>query len=593
MPRKYHRRKGAKQRRRIPPALRIARGPHTLPETSQPETPLDAVTTTQPTDLVQRSTSMSAADSVAAHAGAIDLGDDQAPSLEEYVRRIEQLAALSQVQRHGEREGEQRRALSISGVPAALPRRKRPPAEKKPWYRRRRTWILAATIVPLLFVVAASAYVLNIVRLSIDAYGDIHEDPVERQRWQVNPQGTPEPVPSSQVDAVLPNWDKDEPVNIILLGVDAREGEDLPPRSDTAIVVNVNPATNEVAMMSIPRDLLVYIPGFGEDKFNAAYPLGEANDDEIEGGGPTLVAQTIEANFDIPIHYYATIDFDGFEKVVDTVGGIMVDVQTQLMDDLYPTDDLRVTRIYFASGLQKMDGEMALQYVRTRHADSDFGRSERQQQVLMAIREQAISRDLITQAPQLIRNVQETVRTDLDFNQMLALANLGRGIDADAIAKLNLWEEGLLIEHLPEYQGDAYYVSARWDAVIAETQAFFGVPVSSATGAAVGGEDQEVDLSVSVVVQNGTDIPLLAGNSTRILHDAGFEDVLPSDASEIHIKSVIEAPQSQLGTARHIAELLGLPKSAIVSEGGRIGITVILGNDVPGELVPDPEQLAG
>ena len=464
------------------------------------------------------------------------------------------------------------------------------PRPAKPWYRRRRVWLIVAVAIPLLIVTTAAAYVLNIVRVSVDAYGDIHEDPVDRTRWTVNTAGTPVPVPSAQIEAVLPDWENDDPINIILLGVDAQLEEDQPPRSDTAIVVHVDPGDDSVAMMSIPRDLMVFIPGFGQDKFNAAYPIGEANEDEIPGGGPTLVAQTIEANFNIPIHYFATIDFDGFREVVDTVGGVVVDVDAQLSDNLYPTDDLRLTRVYFPSGIQKMDGEKALQYVRTRHGDSDFGRAERQQQVLTAIREQAVSLELITQAQSLIRDMQDTVRTDLDFNQMLALANLGRKIESEDIARFNLIEEGLLTEHLPEFEGDAYYIDADWAAVQSEAGAFFGQGEPTVDTA---DRDEQPDLSISVFVENATDIPLLAGSSAQLLVDAGFVEVWPSDARRLQRTSTIQVAPDEVATARHIAELLGVAESSIRTVTGSDGITVTLGDDIPEDLIPDLDEEAG
>ncbi len=534
----------------------------------------------------------------------LDLPDE--PSLEDYIERIESSAARLRAEHSGDAavespaiadaETDQMSGRSLRrNRPGRRRRKARPTEPPKAWYRRRRTWLIVAMVLPLLLVAGATAYVLNIVRVSVDAYGDIHEDPIsDRTRYTVNTEGTPVPVPSAQVEQILPNWENDDPINIVLLGVDAQTSDDQPPRSDTTIVMHIDPATDKVAMMSIPRDLIVYIPGFGEDKFNAAYPIGEAHKDEIAGGGPTLVAQTIEANFNIPIHYYATINFEGFRDVVDTVGGVVIDVDTQLSDNLYPTDDLRLTRVYFAAGLQKMDGETALEYVRTRHADSDFGRAERQQQVLLAIRQQAVSLELITQAQSLIRDMQHTIRTDLNFNQMLALANLGRQVQPDSIAKLNLFEEGLLTEHLPEYEGDAYYIDADWQAVLDETRAFFGggrQVADSATSTA----DAEPDLSISVFVENATNIPLLAGSSAQILADAGFLEVWPSDARRPQSQSTIQVAPGEIATARHIARLLGFSDSAIVTVTGTDGITVTLGEDVPSDLIPDPdaEPVAG
>ncbi|MEZ4569264.1 MAG: LCP family protein [Thermomicrobiales bacterium] len=144
----------------------------------------------------------------------------------------------------------------------------------------------------------------------------------------------------------LPAWNGTDPVNILLLGVDTRPSESSDGRSDTMIVVHVDPAAKRVDMFSIPRDLAVTIPGFGTGyKINSAYPWGESS--EIDGGGPRLIMDTIELNFGITIDHYATVDIPGLEQIIDTVGGVVVDVDTQLKDDQYPTEDFGYTRAYF------------------------------------------------------------------------------------------------------------------------------------------------------------------------------------------------------------------------------------------------------
>ncbi|RIK47333.1 MAG: LytR family transcriptional regulator [Chloroflexi bacterium] len=229
-----------------------------------------------------------------------------------------------------------------------------------------------------------------------------------------------------------PPWTGEEPVHILLLGVDARVGEEGPPRSDTIIIVRVDPVAKRVDMLSIPRDLLVEIPGYYATKVNAAYPFGELNP-SIPGGGPTLAAQTIELNFGIRIDYFAEIDIAGLETVIDTLGGITLDVPGILKDDQYPTEDYGFTRIYFSPGLQRMDGKTAVRYARTRHDDGDFNRNRRQQQVLLAIRDRVLVTGVISKLPELISEIGDAVRTDLSPGQVLSLARLGQEIDASDI----------------------------------------------------------------------------------------------------------------------------------------------------------------
>lgn len=548
---------------------------------------------------------------------------DPAEDFSTYVKKIEEAAARSRAQQRGAAMSAPRPVASAEHHPAAAPyrsssqaqrrprpdarsggrggRRGGPPPVQKPFFRRRRTWLFIVAFLILLPVLIGTLYAANVLRLGISAYQDIHTPPEDRVRYVVNPEGTPEPVSEEQAEAMQPNWGANDIVNIVLMGIDDRHIEDDFVRSDTIIVVNINPETGNVTMMSIPRDLRVFIPQFGHEKMNAAYAMGDANRDTVPGGGPTLVAQTIEANFGIPIHYYATIDFDGFEKIIDTVGGVIIDVQNQLSDNLYPTEDLRLTRIYFSTGLQTMDGTTALEYVRTRHADSDIARGQRQQQVLMAIRERAVVRDLITRAPEMIEDVGDTLRTDLDLNQMLALANLGRQIDPQNIARVDLWQEGILTEHFPEFEGDAYYLEANWVRVRQLQEEFFDapLPVASAPSTSDSGDADstsdtedpaptatptetptEPDMDTPIVVENGTDIPALAGQTTQFLVDYGFTAVWASDAEELTSTTLIFDGTGNRLTAELLADVLGLDDDAIVEIDGT-GITVVIGDDFP------------
>lgn len=276
--------------------------------------------------------------------------------------------------------------------------------------------------------------------------------------------GDPTPTPAPPTPTPLPEWSGREPINILLLGVDTRIGDTGPPRSDTIIVVHVDPVAKRVDMLSIPRDLLVEIPGYYATKINAAYPFGE-QDESIPGGGPTLVAQTIEYNFGIPIHYFAEVDIAGMEKVVDTIGGVMIDVPGIVKDDQYPTEDSGYTRVMFTPGLQMMDGVMAVRYARTRHDGGDFSRQTRQQQVLLAIRERALATGLITNLPDIISDLGDSIRTDIlgddpSYRKLYQLARLGQDIGRE-----NIYSHSLSAYVYEEVIDGGYYVVGDWDAI--------------------------------------------------------------------------------------------------------------------------------
>jgi LCP family protein required for cell wall assembly len=258
------------------------------------------------------------------------------------------------------------------------------------------------------------------------------ETPAGVSPTSVPDQQLPTPIVVTPSPTPYPAWDGTRPLHILLLGVDRRVGEVDPPRSDTMIIMRIDPVAKRVDMVSIPRDLLVDIPGFYATKVNAAYPLGELAED-IPGGGPTLAAQTIEYNFGIAIDYFAEVDIAGMERVVDILGGVIVDVPVIVKDDQYPTDDYGYTRVYFTPGLQRMDGRTAVQYSRTRHDDGDFARQDRQHEVLRAMRQQAEATGVIGRLPQLISEAGDSIRTDLSFTQVLSLARLGQDIDEEDV----------------------------------------------------------------------------------------------------------------------------------------------------------------
>jgi LCP family protein required for cell wall assembly len=270
----------------------------------------------------------------------------------------------------------------------------------------------------------------------------------------------PTPTPAPPTPTPYPEWSGKQPVTILLLGVDSREGETAPPRSDTMIVVRVDPVAKRVDMFAIPRDLLVDIPGFYATKINAAYPFGEVNKDTIPGGGPTLAAQTVELNFGIRIDYYAEIDIAGMEKVIDTLGGVNLDVTGVIKDDQYPTADYGYTRVYFQPGLQWMNGKTAVEYARTRHDDGDFSRNARQEQVLLAMRDRVLQTGIISKLPTLISEVGDSVRTDFSPGQVLSLARLGQEIDSG-----NIYLHSLApLMEAQDINGGFYYVGD-WDSI--------------------------------------------------------------------------------------------------------------------------------
>ena len=241
------------------------------------------------------------------------------------------------------------------------------------------------------------------------------------------------------------DWQRKERVNILLLGVDRRPGEHGPWRTDTMLLATADPSTNSAGMLSIPRDLWVPIPGFEENRINMAHYLGDAR--EYPGGGPALAKKTVQYNFGVPVNYYVRIDFDGFREIVDTIGGIDIDVESEIIDDKYPDESYGYDPLYIAAGRQHMDGELALKYARTRHGSSDFDRAKRQQQMLLAVRDKALQLNLLPKLPELMGLLADAIETDLQPSEILNLAQIGANIDRDSV-KSAVVDQNMTLRHV-------------------------------------------------------------------------------------------------------------------------------------------------
>lgn len=206
----------------------------------------------------------------------------------------------------------------------------------------------------------------------------------------------------------------------LILGVDDRK--ESRGRSDTVLVGAVHPREGVLTLISLPRDMLVYIPGHGYDKLGHAYAYG----------GVDLALATVERLLDIPIDHYAQLNFKGFEAIVDAVGGIDVHIPKR-MYYVDPYDDNGGLVIDFQPGFQHLNGEQALKYARFRHdAEGDWGRMRRQQEIVKAVLEKALSPSVVIRLPGIVRSVYGAVKTDLGLRQMLDFALAGREVAAGA-----------------------------------------------------------------------------------------------------------------------------------------------------------------
>jgi LCP family protein required for cell wall assembly len=210
------------------------------------------------------------------------------------------------------------------------------------------------------------------------------------------------------------------PTDILLMGLDARPGQGYLTRADSVMMLNITPEDIRVSLLSIPRDVFIQVPDLGEQRINTINMLGEYT---LEGTtGPALLKASLEESFGVKIEKYIRLDFNGFIDLVDAVGGVDIDVPKLIIDYEYPTMDGGFTTIRFEPGLQHMGGERALQYARTRHADDDYRRAARQQQVVDAIIKKLSDPRQIPNWLHVWQVVQSHTDTDLSTWDMVRLS---------------------------------------------------------------------------------------------------------------------------------------------------------------------------
>lgn len=234
---------------------------------------------------------------------------------------------------------------------------------------------------------------------------------------------------------------KNDQINILLLGMGG-EGHDGPYLTDTIMIASIKPSTNQIALISVPRDLAVEIPGYDIKKINSANAYGEK---EKEGWGAAFATQVISDTFDIEIPYYVRIDFKAFGEIIDEVGGVRIEVDTTFTDYMYPTANDLYQTISFQKGPTTMNGDTALKFVRSRHGNngegSDFARSARQQKVLLALKEKILSFGTLTnpvRIKKILDALERHMTTNMNFEEILGFTRMVKMLDTENISTMVL-----------------------------------------------------------------------------------------------------------------------------------------------------------
>ncbi len=308
----------------------------------------------------------------------------------------------------------------------------------------------------------------------------------------------------------------DDRINFLLMGIGGT-GHDGALLTDTIIIGSLKLSTREAALISIPRDLLVKIPGNGYQRINNASAYGDVNN--YPGGGSALAAETVSQVFGIPIHYWLRIDFTGFKKVIDELGGVDVEIDKTFTDSQYPTNDYEVQTITFEQGTEHMDGERALQYARSRHGNngegSDFARSRRQQKILLAAKNKLVSWKIFLNPNKLYKifdAVKDNIQTNVATWEIPEIVNIAKDIDLKTV-------KNYVLDNAP---------GGLLKSTITEGGAFVLVPKSGDYGdfqyfaQNIFTLKQIAEKNIKTIVVNGTSIDGLATYMASGLESIGF-----------------------------------------------------------------------
>jgi len=459
------------------------------------------------------------------------------------------------------------------------------PQQSPRFFHIRMNPVLWGLLVVFLIILAASVYLTYTVvhdatAARLDSTSQealsLNDTPAFQPGVNIN-----EPLQSENGPAPIP-WDGANRVTILVMGLDLRdyEGEG-PSRTDTMMLVTMDPVSRTAGMLSIPRDLWVNIPGFDYGKINTAYYLGEMYD--LPDGGPGLAVQTVEELSGVDINYYAQVDFSAFENFISEIGGVKVDIPYEIsVDPIGPHNTVTLQ-----PGLQTLDGQTALAYARNRETfGSDFDRADRQQQVVMAIFDQITSLGtlpkLIANSPIIYNNLKNGIHTNLNLKDTISLAwtvaqipreNIKRGLIGPNEVTMSMSPDGMDIL-LPDMDA----VRTVRDQVFATTE---GV-APAATVYVSNPEELRQAENATVSVLNATTTPGLASQTTNYLLDQGVNVTDTGNASDKSDTTVIIDYSGKPYTVQYLVELLNIQPNSIYSRydpNSEVDIAILLGTD--------------
>ena len=403
-----------------------------------------------------------------------------------------------------------------------------------------------------------------------------------------SPFPTTTPVPNQPTPRVLtqaePVIDAGGAITFLLLGADSRSGSSF--RTDTLMVAIVRPGDGQVSLISIPRDLWVNIPTVGMQRINTAFEFGDNSG--YAGGGAGLLKDTILFNLGLKIDHTVMVDFDGFRKTVDTIGGIDIPVvcaytDWRLLDPSYDPQNADNWFMYTAGpGLMHMNGDLALWYARSRKHSNDFDRGRRQQEVIRAVYAQGLRANLVSKIPQLYADLSSSFTTDLNLADILKLSPMAL--------------------HLTNADIHSYFIAGNlvtsWitpggaDVLLPNTQLIQQMIAQAMSSSPLQAEREKI----TVEIQNGSPTDGWDALAAERLNYAGYQTSYQNADNRQHPLSLLYdlTSDQNRGRSASLLAVLGLPNSALVSApsaNAKVSYALIVGSDYnacfnPSNLTP-------
>ncbi len=410
------------------------------------------------------------------------------------------------------------------------------------------------------------------------------------------------PSPTSAASPVLtpsplPPWDGKERLNVLLIGSDEQGGGH---NTDTLIVASIDPPTGRVALFSLPRDTVdVPVPAgparalWGtvyRSKINSWFVNNRHRADLWPGTDRTRGYNALKAIlgelYGLDIRWYVEVNFDGFTRLVDALGGVTINVQLPVVDDRYPGPDRRLRRVYIPAGVQHMTGAEALVYARSRHGSSDFDRGQRQQRVLLSLRQQTDIAAVLPRLDELVDALKSTVRTDVPVDQLPKLLSLAGQIDPRSVRSY-VFAPPFYAREILSGDPRGYVIVPNVKRIRAAVrEAFTADPAEEARREALAGE------GATVWVLNGSGVAGQASDLARYLESWGVAASAPNQRPEgrpsrTRLLAYNGAETRFPATAAFLAAALGVEVSPTEDPTARVDFLVVTARTTPA-LTPPP-----